>query len=203
MYWSTRADGDHLNLTNPLSPDEEYSFITQVKDKPDAFRPLYRHYFPRIFAYVACRVSSRQDTEDLTSDIFMKVVEAIDQFEYRGEGSFAAWLFQIANNTIKQFYRLDERWETTLIDALPELYSTDPLPDESFSRKERFRWLQAALETLTPRRREIVLLRFASGLRNQEIASVLNLDERTVASHLCRALEDLQQQYQQEELADE
>ena len=54
-----------------------------------------------------------------------------------------------------------------------------------------------------PRRREIVLLRFASGLRNQEIARVLNLDERTVASHLCRALEDLQQQYQREELADE
>ncbi len=67
----------------------------------------------------------------------------------------------------------------------------------------RKRLSQAALETLTPRRREIILLRFSSGLRNQEIASVLNLDERTVASHLCRALEDLQQQYQQEELADE
>jgi RNA polymerase sigma-70 factor, ECF subfamily len=191
-----------LNLSN-LSPDEEYFFITQVKEKPDAIRPLYRHYFPRIFAYVAYRVASRQDTEDLTSEIFMKVVESIDQFEYRGEGSFAAWVFQIAHNTVKQFYRVDERWETTLIDALPELHSTDPLPDEAFSRKERFRWLQAALETLTPRRREIILLRFSSGLRNQEIASILNLDERTVASHLCRALEDLQQQYQQEELTDE
>ena len=190
-------------MTHSLSPDEEYFFITQVKEKPDAFRPLYRHYFPRIFAYVACRVASRQDSEDLTSEIFMKVVESIDQFEYRGEGSFAGWVFQIASNTVKQFYRVDERWETTLIDALPELYSTEPLPDEAFTRKERFRWLQAALETLTPRRREIVLLRFASGLRNQEIASALNLDERTVASHLCRALEDLQQQYQQEELADE
>jgi len=190
-------------LTKPLAPDEEYFFITQVKQKPEALRPLYRHYFPRIYAYVAYRVGSRQDTEDLTSEIFMKVVEAIDHFEYRGEGSFAAWIFQIANNTVKQFYRVDERWETTLIDALPELYSTDPLPDEVFSRKERFQWLQTALETLTPRRREIILLRFASGLRNQEIASVLNLDERTVASHLCRALEDLQQQYQREELTDE
>jgi len=190
-------------LTQSLSPDEEYFYLIQIKQKSEAIRPLYRHYFPRIFAYVMVRVSSRQDAEDLTSEIFMKVVEAIDQFEYRGEGSFAAWVFQIANNTVKQFYRVDERWETTLIDALPELSSNDLLPDEAFSQKERFRWLQAALETLTPRRREIVLLRFASGLRNQEIARVLNLDERTVASHLCRALEDLQQQYQQEELTDE
>ena len=190
-------------MTQSLSPDEEYFYLIQIKQKSEAIRPLYRHYFPRIFAYVMVRVSSRQDAEDLTSEIFMKVVEAIDQFEYRGEGSFAAWVFQIANNTVKQFYRVDERWETTLIDALPELSSNDLLPDEAFSQKERFRWLQAALETLTPRRREIVLLRFASGLRNQEIARVLNLDERTVASHLCRALEDLQQQYQQEELTDE
>ncbi len=190
-------------MTQSLSPEEEYFYLTQVKEKPDAIRPLYRHYFPRIFAYVACRVTSKQDTEDLTSEIFLKMVASIDGFEYRGAGSFAGWIFQIANNTVKQFYRADERWQTTLIDALPELHSTDPLPDEAFSRKERLRWLQSALETLTPRRREIIMLRFASGLRNQEIAGVLGLDERTVASHLCRALEDLQQQYQQEEIADE
>jgi RNA polymerase sigma factor (sigma-70 family) len=190
-------------LTQSLSPEEEYRSIMQVRQQPEAIRPLYRHYFPRIFAYVMVRVGSRQDAEDLTADIFMKVVEAIHQFEYRGEGSFAAWIFQIAHNTVRQFYRVDERWETTLIDALPELHSTDPLPEEVFSRKERLQWLQAALESLTPRRREIVLLRFAGGLRNQEIAHTLDLDERTVASHLCRALEDLQQQYQREELADE
>lgn len=190
-------------MTQSLSPDEEQFYLKQVKQKPEAIRPLYRHYFPRIFAYVMVRVGSRQDTEDLTSEVFMKVVEAIDQFEYRGEGSFAGWVFQIAHNTVRQFYRVDERWKTMLIDALPELHSTDPLPDEVFFRKERLKWLQNALETLTPRRREIILLRFASGLRNREIARVLNLDERTIASHLSRALEDLQQQYQQEELADE
>ena len=192
-----------MNVTQQLSSDEEQFYIRQLKENADAIRPLYRHYFPRVFAYVAHRVDSRQDREDLTSEIFLKVVEAIDQFEYRGEGSFAGWVFTIAHNTVIQFYRLHERWETTLIDALPDLYSSDPQPDEAYSDKQRYQWLQAALEKLSPRRKEIVLLRFASGLRNQEIAAVLNLDERTVASHLSRALEDLQQQYQQEGVADE
>lgn len=187
----------------PLSPDDEHVYLMQVRKNPEAIRPLYRHYFPRILAYVAYRVESRQDAEDLTSEIFLKVVQSIDQFEYRGAGSFAGWIFQIARNTVNQFYRADGRGAASLLDALPELASPAPAPDEALSQKERWQWLEAALDTLTPRRREIILLRFASGLRNQEIAQVLNLDERTVASHLCRALADLQQQYQQEVLTDE
>jgi RNA polymerase sigma-70 factor, ECF subfamily len=190
-------------VLNQLSPDEEHALIAQLKDTPDAIRRLYRHYFPRVYAYVAYRVSSRQDAEDLTSEIFLKVVESIDRFEYRGTGTFAAWVFRIAHNTVKQFYRVDEKWDITMLDALPDLPSADLLPDEALSRKERFARLKAIIATLAPRRREIVTLRFFGGLRNQDIASILGLDERTVASHLCRALEDLQQKYQQEGVIDE
>jgi RNA polymerase sigma-70 factor, ECF subfamily len=52
---------------------------------------------------------------------------------------------------------------------------------------------------LPPRRRDILLLKFFGGLRNQEIARMLNLDERTVASHLSRALDDLRRLYEPEE----
>ena len=190
-------------MINQLSPDEEHALIAQLNKSPEAIRGLYRHYFPRVFAYVAYRVSSRQDAEDVTSEIFLKVVESIDRFEYRGTGTFAAWVFRIAHNTVKQFYRVDEKWDITMLDALPDLPSTDLLPDEALSRKERFARLKTIINTLAPRRREIVTLRFFGGLRNQDIASILGLDERTVASHLCRALEDLQQKYQQEGVIDE
>lgn len=190
-------------MRNQLSPDEEQHLIAQLKDSPDAIRGLYRHYFPRVFAYVAYRVPTRQDAEDLTSEIFLKVVESIDRFEYRGEGTFAAWVFRIAHNTVKQFYRFDEKWDVTMLDSLPDLQSPDLLPDEALTRKERFTHLKSLIGTLAPRRREIVTLRFFGGLRNQDIASILGLDERTVASHLCRALEDLQQKYQQEGVIDE
>ena len=184
-------------------PDEERAILAQIDRKPEAFRTLYRHYFPRVYAYVAYRVTSKQDAEDLTSDIFLKVVEAIRGFEYRGAGSFAAWVFRIATNTIQQFYRVDGRRDALMLDDVAHLRSVDPLPDEAFALKEQASALRAGIATLSPRRQEIVTLRFFAGLRNQEIAAVLNLDERTVASHLSRALEDLQQKVQEGVVEDE
>ncbi|HET7078316.1 MAG TPA: sigma-70 region 4 domain-containing protein, partial [Chloroflexia bacterium] len=55
--------------------------------------------------------------------------------------------------------------------------------------------LHRLIATLSPRRREVITLKFFGGLQNREIAAVLGLDERTVASHLCRALEDLYARY--------
>lgn len=183
-----------------LPPNEERALVSQISRKPEAFRPLYQHYFPRVFAYVAYRVGTKQDTEDLTATIFMKVIESIARFEYRLDGSFATWLFRIAHNEVQQFYRTLYRRDTLLLDDLPEIESTEILLDEAFARKEQFARLRAALETLSPRRQEIITLRFFAGLRNHEIAAVLALDERTVASHLCRGLEDLKRIYQGEEL---
>lgn len=68
-------------------------------------------------------------------------------------------------------------------------------------RKEKFARLYQMVETLSPRRQEVITLRFFGELKNQEIAKILDLDERTVASHLCRGIEDLQHKYQQEEFA--
>ena len=194
---------DGKNVPERRPPDEDEALLARIRQRPDAIRQFYRSYFPRVYAYVAYRVSTRQDAEDLTSDIFIKLVESIGRFEYRGPGSLAAWVFRIALNTVNQFYRVDQRLDVTLLDALPELDSGELLPDEALTRQQQFTQLHAAIAALTPRRREIVTLRFFGGLRNQEIASVLGLDERTVASHLCRALEDLQHKVREIEVADE
>lgn len=188
-------------MPDHLSADEERILIGQLSQNPEHFRRLYRHYFPRIFAYVAYRVHTKQEAEDVTATIFMKVVRAIRGFEYRGDGSFATWLFRIAHNEVRQFYRSHR--ESISLDDLPDIASAGLLPDEAFARKEQFARLRDALDRLSPRRQEIITLRFFGGLRNQEIAAVLALDERTVASHLCRGLEDLKRSYTREEITHE
>lgn len=180
----------------------EQALLSQIGRRPEAFRALYRHYFPRVYGYVAYRVSSAQDAEDLTSEIFVKVVESISSFEHRGAGSFAAWLFRIAHNTVKQFYRVANPGNIVMLDDIPEPQSLDHSPDELVMFNESSAALRSMIQTLSPRRQEIVALRFFGGLRNQDIAAVLNLDERTVASHLCRALEDLQHRFQEEGVVD-
>lgn len=175
---------------------EERLLIEQARDDPDAFQALYHAYFPRVYAYIAYRVGREWDAEDVTAEVFMRVVEAFDRFEYRGVGSFAAWVFSIAHNQMTSFYRRRPQYEALPLDELPDMHSDSP--DESFHRKETFQRLREVITTLAPRRQEIVTLRFFGGLRNREIAQILGLDERTVAAHLCRALEDLQKKYADE-----
>ncbi len=179
--------------------NHERKLVEQSRDNPDAFRELYRHYFPRVYAYVAYRVGRVWDAEDLTANIFMKVLEGLERFEWRGDGSFAAWLFRIAYSEVSQFYR-QQRHEHLSLDDLPDIQSSALSPDQAVLRKEQFARLRARIATLSPRRQEIITLRFFGELRNQEIAAVLGLDERTVASHLSRALEDLQRKYNDEEI---
>ncbi len=190
-------------MSPSLPADEERTLILQIPRNPEAFRRMYQHYFPRVFAYVAYRVGGKQEAEDVTAIIFMKVIDSIARFEFRGDDAFATWLFRIAHNEVQQFYRTLRRREIIPLDDLPEIESAEPLPDEAFARKERFARLRYALTRLSPRRQEIITLRYLGGLRNREIAAVLGLDERTIASHLSRGLEDLKKSYQQEEIAHE
>ena len=182
-----------------LTPDEERDLITHLAQNPDGFRQLYQNYFPRIYAYVASRVSTRQDAEDIVSDVFVSVIEAIDRFEYRGNGSFAAWLFRIAYNEVQGHYRQTLRRSTIPLADI-DIESHELPQDEALSQKEQAERLRAMLQTLSPRRQEIITLRYFGELRNQEIAEVLGLNEKTVASHLSRGLEDLQRKYGQKDV---
>ena len=180
-----------------MTPEQEYDYIQQAQKTPVAFVHLYDHYFPRIHAYVRYRVQNVQDAEDLIADTFFEAIRKLGHFEWRHQGSFAAWMFRITHNLIADYYR-KYRAVALLLDAsdtVAELTSCAPLPEDLLTQEETFQSIRTLLVTLSPRRQEIVTLKFFGGLRNCEIADILGLDERTVASHLSRGLQDLQRSY--------
>jgi RNA polymerase sigma-70 factor (ECF subfamily) len=178
------------------NPERERELLKQARRDPAAFQELYNHYFPRIYAYVSYRVGRVRDSEDIVADTFLTVVDNLNGFEWRGEGSFAAWLFRIARNRVSDFYRRGRGSEETIpLEDLPDLASGVLLPADALAQKEKFACLRRLIGTLSPRRQEVITLRFFGGLRNKEIAALLDLDERTVASHLCRGLRDLHRKY--------
>jgi RNA polymerase sigma-70 factor (ECF subfamily) len=184
-------------VQNRLAPNHERLLVEWAPVQPEAFQELYRHYLPRVFAYIAYRVGREQDAEDLTSETFLSVVEHLNDFVYRHEGAFAAWIFRIAQNKVNQFFRRNHRQQGAVpLDAIPEIASSELLPADILSRKERFVMLCGLIDQLSPRRQEVVQLKYFAGLANIEIAALLELDERTIASHLSRALDDLQHHYQ-------
>lgn len=192
---------------------EERAYIQKARRDPRAFVHLYDHYFPRIHAYVRYRVHGQQDAEDIISEVFLKAMRRLQSFKWRHENSFAAWLFRIAHNRIVDYYRRRGQVEIVEIErdrialstgaSTPDngstgaatLMSRSLRPEEALTQQETFGQMRSLIETLSPRRREVITLRFFGGLRNKEIADILELDERTVASHLSRGLRDLRDRY--------
>lgn len=185
-------------MTGNLTPRKERQLVARAKRDSEAFRELYRAYFPRIYAYIAYRVGRVQDTEDLTAETFLKAVEGLARFHWRGAGSFAAWLFRIAHNLVANFYRAADHDPAPIPPAqLPAIPASAGLPGDALARKELAAELRRLLTALSPRQQEIITLRFFGGLRNQEIAVMLDLDERTVAAHLSRGIRRLQTLYEE------
>src|SRR5579862_2900756 len=80
----------------------------------EAISLLYRHFLPGIFWYIAARMPERATAEDLTSEVFLEMVEGIHKVRGNTEAAFAAWLFQIARVTVAGYYRKHEHVPTSI-----------------------------------------------------------------------------------------
>ena len=197
MEWHTTTGA--VTPDYSLSSEQERELLEQSRRDPQAFRALYHCYFPKVYTYISYRVRYVEDVEDLTAQVFLKIVEGLNKFTYRGDGTFGAWLFRIAHNIVCDFYRREARANTSCkpIDDRLEVRDDLSLPDYQMIQRESFMRLHRLVDELPLRQQEIITLRFFGGLRNRSIAQILGLDERSVASHLCRGLRELQRKYVQ------
>src|SRR5438552_14165718 len=183
---------------------QERAWVEAAGHDPLAFERLYKRYLRRVYAYVFHQTQDKHSSEDLVADTFMKAAQALasGRFRWRHERSFAAWLFRIAHNSVSDYKAGSRKWgDLTPLEEMPDVEANVPLPEEVFLRNEERVHLRRLIGTLSPRRQEIIMLKFFGELRNQEIAAVLGLGERTVSSHLCLAIEDLHRKYVEQSLS--
>jgi RNA polymerase sigma-70 factor (ECF subfamily) len=175
----------------------EQALVKRALDDPLAFQELYEHYFSRIYGYVASRINNQQDTEDVVSEVFLRVIQNLAALRNQHSTSFAAWLFAIARNAITDHYRRKEHTETVIpFDSHSSLTTYSGItPDVNLIGSEEAAQLRDLIATLPERKREVVMLKYYGGLRNQEIAVVLQIGEKTVAAYLSRALDELHEKY--------
>src|SRR5579864_3425498 len=79
------------------------------RSESEALSTLYREFLPGVFGYIATRVPDRATAEDLTSEVFLKMVEGIGQLRTSDEAGFAAWILQIARISVAGYYRKREK----------------------------------------------------------------------------------------------
>src|SRR5215470_12923920 len=109
MFAWQRSTAADFSEQGKQSPAFEHLLERAKKGEAEGITALYRHFLPGVFGYIAARVPDRALAEDLTSEVFLKMVEGISRVRTHEEAGIAAWLFQIARITIAGHYRQQEK----------------------------------------------------------------------------------------------
>jgi len=136
-----------------------------------ALSTLYDAYVDRIYRYIYYRVESRQNAEDITAEVFLRLVEGLPSFQDR-EISILAWLYRIAHaRLIDHYRRVNRSGEPQDIETL-SLASEDDM-DSLLMTNYRQEQVRLALKSLTDEQQQVIVLRFIEGLNLQETADLL------------------------------
>jgi RNA polymerase sigma-70 factor (ECF subfamily) len=161
---------------------------------PTDFVDVYNEHVWQVYGYLAYRVTTRAEAEDLTQITFERALRAWNRYD-ESKASVRTWLLAIARNAlIDQSRRMTSRRHISLDTS--GLGETD-LPQETGPEETSLGLspeLARALETLRRRERSVLALRFGGDLRAAEIAEVLDLSVANVQQILSRALRKLRQQ---------
>ena len=159
-----------------------------------SFDDIYAEFHTRVLSYVRARVHDEHEAEDITSDVFVKVMQSYEQYNSE-KAMLSTWIYTIAANTIRDhFRRLSVRsrhsydMEEETLEALA--YEEDSCLDGLF-REETLNLLADALQTLTERERIIVIMHYYKNISHKEIADRLALSHANVRFINHRALEKI------------
>ena len=158
----------------------------------EALEELYLLHFDRVYSYLHMSVGNRHDAEDLTTQTFLKMLEAIGRFKWQ-KAPFSAWLFRIAHNLAMDHFRATRRWQPEEDVPEPdgaEESSAEEAALESIGRRSMLR----LIENLSPEQQQVLTLKFVFSFSNGEAATILGKTEGAIKSLQHRALVSLQKQ---------
>lgn len=163
-----------------MSSDDE--LVRQILSGIEAaMEVLVRRHYSEVFAYTYRRIGDYQDALDLTQEIFLRMIHSLPA--YRNIENFRGWLFTIAVNCCRDYFRQKRPREVSADEA-------ELLPDirDLYKHSELQNEVRDALDSLPPVQKEVVILRFYHGYKMREIAQITSSNEATVKSRLHQAL---------------
>jgi RNA polymerase sigma-70 factor, ECF subfamily len=174
------------------------TLITRAqRGSPEAISDLYAAFHQSIYRYLYYRTSDFQTAEDLTSEVFLKMVQFLPLYR-RDNSVFQAWLFQIARNLAIDHYR---RSSTHPVLPLEENLDSDSLDlDQTVDFNFNCEELAQALGKLNDVQRDVLLLRFIEGIPIAETARILHKSEDAIKALQRRGLAVLRVLFTQQEV---
>lgn len=175
-------------LLNPATDELKLISLSQQGDT-EAFARLYTCYVERITRYVYFRVTDHELAEDITSRIFLKMLEKLDTYQV-GQSPIIAWLYRMAHNAVIDYYRVKRTFISLEDVHQAEVRQEDGL-EEKLDLQTKSQQLRAALQILTEVQQRVLILKFVDGLSTREIARQLGKQQGAVRGLQMRALQRL------------
>lgn len=152
---------------------------------------LYTFAFPQVYRYVAARVSTRQEAEDVTEEVFVGALQSIGGLRATDEPAFLGWLYQIARYKLADRLRSRYRRPTEQLDPAFDIADDDPTPEEEAVRADTRAAVRAALGDLTAEQQEVILMKYVLEYDNAKVAGVMGKSTGAVNQLQHRALAQL------------
>ncbi|MCL2573417.1 MAG: sigma-70 family RNA polymerase sigma factor [Defluviitaleaceae bacterium] len=159
---------------------------------------IYNEHYDNVHNYICFRINNHFDAEELANDVFINAIKRYDT--YRPHlAPVQAWLIGIAKNTIVDYFRAKKRKTFVPLDDVVELASLARQPEDVVVFNETNRALMRAMSALKDKERQILSMKFATDLRNSEIADIMGVSNTNVATIANRAIIKLKKIMKREE----
>ena len=202
--FQTDAFRFRLNVRFPVRLSdlpEEQLLERAIQYDEDALGELYDRYDTKIYSFIYRRVGEAAVAEDLTAQVFLKMLEAIRSRRV-WHSSFSGWLYRIAHNLLVDHYRENAKLTQITLDDAPQLTAERHDPVKAAEQSLESERLRAALRRLTDDQAMVISLRFVERYSIAEVARLLDKTEGAVKALQHRALATLYQLLENEQLWD-
>jgi RNA polymerase sigma-70 factor, ECF subfamily len=162
-----------------------------------ALGEIYDRYEVRIYSYIYRRTGNESLAEDLTAQVFLKMLEAIRN-DKGWRSSFSGWLYRIAHNAVIDYYRQRDRQQQVSLEDTLTTTASDHNPVVMAEASLDAERLRTAISRLTEEQAEVVTLRFLEGYSISEVALMLDKTEGSIKALQYRAVTTLRQLLQHE-----
>ncbi len=176
-----------MSRPSPVDSPEQYTETGPATGAEALCREWFEAYGTAVYNYFRFHVPLPDVAEDLTAETFLKVVRAADRYDPE-RGTAKAWILTVARNALGDWRRRARLRQYVAIGSMHDLVYEAPSPEERLMREEEVGRLLDAVATLRVADRELIGLRYGSGLDTAEMAHVLGISEGNVRTRLWRVL---------------
>lgn len=159
-----------------------------------AYDRLYNLYADRVFRYLYARLGQREIAEDLTADVFVRLLQNLPRFKVnasRPVASFSAFVYRVAGNLLTDQYRKQKHRNHQDIDEQPNLADWRPEPFVHTAASENNRELMDAMRKLGAEQQAVLLYRFSEEFSVNEVAEIMGKSTGAIKALQHRAIANL------------